>query len=538
MAASAGAVETFRHYIEVNRSWINAPGIAVAFTDKEQLLGLLLFGRANMATGELLTPGALFQIASMSKAFASIAVLRLQEQGRLDIGAPVSEYLPWFAIRSDYEPIRLNHIMSHTSGLITGTEATASASSQVWDLRYTDVSTPPGTYFHYSNTAYKILGLIMERILGKGIAEIMREYVLDPMGMNESEAVITSEIRPRLAVGYEPLLGDRPLSRGGSLAEAPWFEFDSTDGSICSNASDMAKYMRVLLNRGGGLLSYSSFETLTRPAITMENDIHGRAYGLGLGLDTMNGAACLVHWGQMVGYRGSVVMDLDDGLGVVILANGPWESRDAARIGLTLLQGRIRHEELPLLLEPMDPHRITNAADYAGCYQSEQGEISFVSEGDALFLLDKGILIPLERHPEISLDAFYAKHPGFSRYLLRFGRHEGKVVDVYHGGQAYFHLRHEGRAGFSFPDRWRNYVGHYVSHNPWLTNFRVHIRKGKLVWIQPDGQEEVLSPLGEDVFRVSEDPRSPERMRFGMLIEGKAHLAEYSGAAYHRTFTP
>jgi hypothetical protein len=90
-----------------------------------------------------------------------------------------------------------------------------------------------------------------------------------------------------------------------------------------------------------------------------------------------------------------------------------------------------------------------------------------------------------------------------------------------------------------FPPEWEAYPGHYRSHNPWFTNFRVVLRQGWLLLVSPDGSEKRLMPLPNGDFRVGQDERLPERIRFDTLIEGKSHHAYLTwGGDYYRTFTP
>jgi hypothetical protein len=81
-------------------------------------------------------------------------------------------------------------------------------------------------------------------------------------------------------------------------------------------------------------------------------------------------------------------------------------------------------------------------------------------------------------------------------------------------------------------------VGHYRSHNPWLSNFRVVLRKGALALIRPTGSEEPLIPLAGGVFRIGDEERSPDRIRFDTVLDGRALRADLSGCPYYRTFTP
>jgi hypothetical protein len=103
---------------------------------------------------------------------------------------------------------------------------------------------------------------------------------------------------------------------------------------------------------------------------------------------------------------------------------------------------------------------------------------------------------------------------------LQFGRQEGEMVEVFHGARWYTNERYTGPTTFDYPPEWDAYPGHYRSHNPWHTNFRIVLRKGKLVLIEPAGSEEPMIPLNNGTFRLGTD------------------RANLSCCDYYRTFTP
>jgi D-alanyl-D-alanine carboxypeptidase len=129
-------------------------------------------------------------------------------------------------------------------------------------------------------------------------------------------------------------------------------------------------------------------------------------------------------------------------------------------------------------------------------------------------------------------------HPAFELFLLQMGREDGQIVEANSGGERYTHARNRGETFFESPTMWRAYPGHYRSHNPWLSNFRIVLRKGSLVFIYPSGEDEPLYPLEPGLFRLGEDPRSPEFIRFEVIIDGKPIQAIFSGGVYSRTFSP
>ena len=541
-------------FIEQKMKVANIPGMAVAVTDRERLLRVSTYGFADVAAQTPVTPEMLFEIGSIGKSFTSIALLQLREEGRLDLHEPITHYLPWFEVQSEYEPITPHHLMSHTAGITMGSEFPGEARYEVWALRETEATAPPGTYYHYSDAGYKTLGVILEELLGQPYGDIIQACILDPLEMTATEPIITNETRKRLAVGYEGFYDDRPLPQGRPLAPATWLEHAEGAGSIASTPDDMATYLRMLMNRGQGprgcILSEESFDLMTQRVIEAEEEGKGSFYGYGLGIRESDGHTYIGHGGGMIGYYSHILVDMDDGLGVVVLMNGPGGRSDEeiANLTLKLLRAALHDQELPSV-PSADPTRVENAVEYVGTYRAcpelppEPDEehaqsanarvLTLVAEGERLMLRYGDERVALERR---GTDRFYVDHPDFALFPLRFGREKGKVVEAFHGPDWYTNDRYIGPTTFDHPQEWDAYPGHYRSHNPWLSNFRIVLRKGALALIAPSEPEEPLVPWGSTVFRVGEDDRSPERIRFDTILNGQALRANLSCGDCYRTF--
>jgi hypothetical protein len=137
-------------------------------------------------------------------------------------------------------------------------------------------------------------------------------------------------------------------------------------------------------------------------------------------------------------------------------------------------------------------------------------------------------------------DRFYANVPRFALFPLQFGRDSaGVVTEVVYGGELFFNRHARGPVRFDYPREWVRYLGHYRAAIPWANNFRVIVRKGVLLYVAPEGTEEMLVPEREPgVFRMGVDPESPERLQFDTVISGRALRAVLSGVAYYRSFAP
>ncbi|NLF12485.1 MAG: beta-lactamase family protein [Anaerolineaceae bacterium] len=550
-------------FIEEQMAAAGTPGMVVALTDGRSLLHVAPHGLADVAAGRPVEPDTLFEIGSISKSFTAIALLQLREAGLVDLHSPVRRYLPWFHVppapglegQAGMDLITLHHLLTHTAGIVRGTDFSTEGRYEVWSLRDTVAATPPGTFFHYCNVGYKALGVILEEVLGLAYDEIIAGRIFRPLGMDASEAVITHDTRRRLAVGYESLFDDRPFHRSLPLAPAPWLETGTADGSIASTPADMAAYVRLLLNRGRGLLSEEGFGLWAGRLVPLPEDEgeRGEFYGYGLQVGDEDGHTIVSHSGGMVGYYAAIAADLEGDLGAVALCNGPGEPMAVARRALRLVRWAREGRGLPPA--PAGPERVEDAGAYAGIYRpykrETRGENSNASEieseigdeikiavsagGAGLELRLAGQRAALERRGE---DCFYAPHPALSRYLLRFARREGQVVEAWCGPELFVRPGCAGEAAPEPPAAWRAYTGHYRCHNPWLGNFRVVLRRDRLILALPWGEEQPLVPLAEAVFRVGDDERLPERLRFDTVLGGRARRANLAGCDYYRTFTP
>ena len=194
------------------------PGLALALTDRDTVLLTRTYGAADVATGAPVAPETLFEIGSIGKSFTAVLVLQLAEAGASTSPRRSTDYLPWFHVPQPpgARPITVAHLLSHTAGIVAGADATPEAAFQVWALRDTPARSAPGERFHYSNVGYKALGLVLEAIEGRRYPELLRERILDPLGMTASEPAITNDMRERLAVGYE-----YGLATTGSATPAP-----------------------------------------------------------------------------------------------------------------------------------------------------------------------------------------------------------------------------------------------------------------------------------------------------------------------------
>jgi CubicO group peptidase (beta-lactamase class C family) len=460
--------------------------------------------------------------------------MQVADGGRLDPGDPVARHLPWFHVPGE-EPITLEHLLRHRSGITAGIDGSPDAFGQVWALRDLVPSARPGEGFHYSNVGYKTLGLVLEAVDGRPYPEVIRRRILEPLGMTDTTASITNDDRARLAVGHA-WADDRIGHPGSPLLAAPWLETDTADGSIASTAADMAIFVRLLLRRGGGIVSDAAWQRMVEPVPVDA----GFGYGYALGTRVVGGRTFIGHTGGMVGYVAMLSVEPEAGLGSIVLMNGYGSPASLSR-SLIAAARELRDGRDPRAADP-EVEPTLGLDELAGRWRAVEGGLSFelrvAAEARLTMHPSDDETIEVE-----SWDAEHhlARHPSWDRFLLRVDRGPDGDGDpeLWHGGTRY---AREGVTPRELPHpdpALRAPMGTYRSFTPWTPLFHVVLR-GDRLWLlfpeAPDGAdpEQPLIPLDDGSFRLGDDVGGPERVRFDLVLDGRSRRAYLSGWPYHR----
>jgi hypothetical protein len=344
--------------------------------------------------------------------------------------------------------------------------------------------------------------------------------------MSATEPAITHDIRARLAVGYDYLHDDRLSHPESPLAPATWLETETADGSIASTAADMCAFVRLLMRGGEGpkgrLISEEAFAQMSAANLTEDEPA---AYGYGLVMRNVDGRLFIGHGGGMVGYLAGMQVDRDANLGAIVLQNGFGLNPVAlARTAIRIADG-----------EPASASTVAASAheELAGLYEPA---LEIVASENGPLLRHDGRDILLE---ELADDLFLAPDADFDRFPLRVERLTDDVMELWHGSQRYVRQGAEARPLPQPSAELEGIAGHYRSHNPWTTNFRIVLR-GDRPWLifpgAPDGlgTEQPLIPSANGSFRVGDDPGNPEALRFDTVVDGRALRASLSGWPYYR----
>ena len=490
-------------------------GLVVAVTDRDRILMVASHGYADIDRRILAGPDTRFAIGSISKSFAAVALMQMADEGRFDPDASIAHYLPDFRVRSAYPPITGGALMSHTSGLPNYLAHVASMRFLVTALQDFEPRYAPGEHFWYSNSGYQLLGYAAEAIDKRPYPLILERRILGPLGMTATAPQIDDRLRRQIATSYE-------RAPDGGLTVAPWFEHLAADGAIVSTAPDMTAYARMLLARGktpqGRLLSGRAFARIATPV----RDNYG------YGFDIAEGGAMLFHTGSIAGFQAYFAVHLKQGLGIVMLGNGP---ADRA------LRERIVTRLFATPPQPQPDLGWREAASFAGRFVGADGKVLLFRPGPSGDLLaeDRGETLTLARIGREAWGAYLA--PTGPRAFLFFRDATGAVSEVVDGDATY------GREGAALPvvppAAYHPLVGRYAAHGEEGPSVRIYARGGDLTMSYADSS--LAMPLigdGAGGFRFKEPVYAPEWLRFDTPVEGRAQRLILSGVPLYRIELP
>ncbi len=280
-----------------------------------------------------------FVIGSVSKSFTALAVLVAVENGEMSLDAPVTDYLPDFELAASVgsEPIRIRHLLNHTSGL-SATGCNLDTEFPVETLRerveqLLDVTpaTEPGTVFSYCNAGYAVLAHALEERSNTPFADVLQSTVLTPLGMTRTYTDLSTAREHGFAEGRATVLGV-PVTRPENPSAATL-----ADGYVVSTASDLARYAQFHMGdgtteQGVTLLSSELFDdmhqasadTIDFPGTELES------YAMGWFTGDVNGTTVVIHGGTTPRYHATVAMVPSEKQAVVVLVAGQWLSGAAS----------------------------------------------------------------------------------------------------------------------------------------------------------------------------------------------------------------
>ena len=289
------------------------------------------YGYADEEWSAFNTPRTKFRIASLTKQFTGACILLLQERRLINVGEPISKYIP--DLPPSWQPITIHQLLTHTSGLpnFPGMPRVEQVLNRTGasprDLLAVAASKPlefaPGSQLRYTNTGYILLGMLIEKVSGTTYAEFLQRNIFTPLGMADSGYDDAAKVLKERASGYEVTNGQIRNSDFIDISVA------FSAGGIYSTVEDMYRWSEAL-TVPGKLLQAQSLEQMF--AIYPETLFQGAHYGYGVVLSERFGRLLYNHGGGIKGFETVIQLYPKEHLCIIILENldptQPWSVGD------------------------------------------------------------------------------------------------------------------------------------------------------------------------------------------------------------------
>jgi CubicO group peptidase (beta-lactamase class C family) len=314
----------FEASVEKTMDYAQIPGLVVVIVHDSNEVYSHAFGVRDVETQAPLKTTDLFHWASVTKPFVATASMQLVEAGKLDLDAPVTDYLPYFKMDDPaYTQITPRLLLTHTAGM-------PDVSDYEWDKpQYDDEALerwvrqvgdrklifPPGTDHTYSNIGFEVMGDVIAKASGISFEDYVAQHIFEPLKMTKATLLLrdtdpADRVSPHTRKGHDVILREHwPYNR----RHAP-------SSTLLANMHDMARWELANLNRGAldgvRILKDESYDQLWKP--TVEADPNR---GLSWALGTINGHPSVSHFGSDEGFRTGLVLIPELNLGVAIAVN-------------------------------------------------------------------------------------------------------------------------------------------------------------------------------------------------------------------------
>jgi len=294
------------------------PGAAVIAVKDGETLYRNAFGLANVELNVKMEPDMCFKLGSVSKQFTAVAILMLEEQGRLSLEDSILKFFPGYSL--EYTGVKIKHLLTHTSGIKNYTGF--NNGEKVIRYPYTPeeladiilnkpLDFKPGNKWKYSNSGYTLLAKIIDNITKEPFRKFIKENIFKPIGMENTCFADDELVTPLLVNGYR--------KENNILKTAEYMSMTHTYGAgdIVSCVDDMAKWKKFLLS--GTIISDHNLKKCFTPYKL--NDGSQTNYGIGWFMDKYRNKTRFYHDGGVYGFQSFTMYIADEDLYIVILKN-------------------------------------------------------------------------------------------------------------------------------------------------------------------------------------------------------------------------
>ncbi len=363
-----------------------AVGLSVAVARNGKVILRKGYGLAEVEHEVKADGDSMFRMGSITKQFTAAAIMRLVEQGKINLDDPITTHVPGYNTQG--REITVRHLLTHTSGIKSYTEIKRimveeperefTRHEMLEMVQNEPLAFEPGTKSVYCNTGYYLLGMIIEKVSGKGYCEYLQDEFFGPLGLAHTRCDSNTEIIKGRAQGYtvveEKVVNDRGLASGTPFAA----------GGLLASAHDLVVWADALA--AGKVVSPASYKLMSTPFKLAGGG--ATDYGFGLFIDSLDGHARLQHGGNIFGFNSMLARFPDDGVTVAVISNG--QTISVIRIAETLSREAIGISEpaAPVAVAISEAEAVRCEGVYA--FPDTDWEITIVRRGGKLFSQSPG----------------------------------------------------------------------------------------------------------------------------------------------------
>ena len=306
--------------VQAEMARAKTPAMSVAVEQRGELLLAKGYGFSDLENSVPATAETVYKIGSITKQFTSSIIMQLVEAGKISLNDPITKYLPNYPMQGN--TVTIHHLLTHISGIKSYTslgpkfwnEASRldlSDSAMIASFQNEPFDFVPGAKYQYNNSAYYLLGVIIEKVTGVPYRKYINEKLLPPLGLRNTMFCEESMIIPHRARGYE-VRNDKVVNADPISMNTP-----GAAGSLCSTVLDLLEWRHALF--GGRVVTSASLDKMTTPAKL--NDGSFTSYGYGLGVGKLDGHRRVSHGGGINGFITQMAYYPSDDVTVVVLGN-------------------------------------------------------------------------------------------------------------------------------------------------------------------------------------------------------------------------
>ncbi len=475
------------------------PGASVIVVKDGRTVFRKALGMADIELGVPLQPDMVFRLGSITKQFTAVSILMLAEEGKLSLQDRIEKFLPGYPTQG--YAITIEHLLTHTSGIQSYTDipgwmtskilAPMTVTELVDGFKKEPMQFAPGEKWAYNNSAFVLLGAIIEKVSGKTYEAFVKERIFEPLGMTSSYYGSTEPIIPKRVPGY--------TMDGGRLRNAGYLSMTQpyAAGSLSSSVDDLARWDAALYTEK--ILKKASLEKAWTSYALKSGE--ATKYGYGWALSRVRGRRSIEHGGGIFGFSTYALRLPDERIYVAVLTNSDSPMTAPGYVAKKLAAiaaGDPFPEFVPVTVDPKVLER------YAGVYRiDEQSTRTVTVEGGKIYAQRSGGPRQ-EIRPSSATEFFYDKSLTHLRFVVD---PDGKVTEMLIHQDGAAEPEHAPRVGDAPAERpvakvdpalYSLYAGDYELAPAFILTVT---REGDRLMTQATGQQKIeIFPSSETEF--------------------------------------